>query len=272
MLASNFSNRARTLQSTTPLSNDQIQRVAPSIFAGAAHESRSDRYAYIPTIDVLEALRGEGFEPFFACQTATRKEGRQEHTKHMLRLRHASQIVGKEVNEIILLNSHDGTSSYQMLAGCFRFVCANGMVIGDTAGDVRVRHTGEATGEVIEGAYEVLNHMAAVDEQRESMKSVQLKPSEQRALASAALSYRWEDKPAPVTEDAILMPRRSEDRGADLWSTFNRVQENMLRGGLRGRNQKGRPTRTREMKGIDSSVRMNRALWVLSEQLREAVS
>jgi hypothetical protein len=38
----------------------------------------------------------------------------------MLRLRHASQINGAEANEIILLNSHDGTSSYQMLAGQFR--------------------------------------------------------------------------------------------------------------------------------------------------------
>ncbi|OZA36388.1 MAG: F plasmid protein 32-like protein (CMGI-2), partial [Hydrogenophilales bacterium 17-64-34] len=29
----------------------------------------------------------------------------------MLRLRHAAQINGAEANEIILLNSHDGTSS-----------------------------------------------------------------------------------------------------------------------------------------------------------------
>ncbi|MNW03587.1 hypothetical protein D3C71_1995420 [compost metagenome] len=40
------------------------------------------------------------------------------------RLRHASQINGREANEIILLNSHDGTSSYQMLAGMFRLLPA----------------------------------------------------------------------------------------------------------------------------------------------------
>jgi len=38
----------------------------------------------------------------------------------MIRLRHASQITGTEANEIVLLNSHDGTSSYQMSAGMFR--------------------------------------------------------------------------------------------------------------------------------------------------------
>ncbi|EER8463752.1 DUF945 domain-containing protein, partial [Escherichia coli] len=29
----------------------------------------------------------------------------------------------------ILLNSHDGTSSYQMLPGYFRFVCQNGCAV-----------------------------------------------------------------------------------------------------------------------------------------------
>ncbi|OKN68838.1 hypothetical protein AM469_006565 [Pseudomonas aeruginosa] len=56
------------------------------------------------------------------CQTRVRNEDRREYTKHLIRLRHASQINGDEANEIILLNSHDGTSSYQMLAGMFRFV------------------------------------------------------------------------------------------------------------------------------------------------------
>ncbi len=56
----------------------------------------------------------------------------------MIRLRHASQINGSEANEIIFLNSHDGTSSYQMLAGMFRFVCQNGLVCGDAVAGVRV--------------------------------------------------------------------------------------------------------------------------------------
>lgn len=63
-----------------------------------------------------------------ACRTRVRDEGKGEHTKHMLRLRHASQINGAEAKEIVLLNSHDGTSSYQMVAGMFRFVCSNGLV------------------------------------------------------------------------------------------------------------------------------------------------
>ncbi|WP_235661928.1 DUF932 domain-containing protein, partial [Pseudomonas savastanoi] len=76
--------------------------------------------------------------PFMACQTRVRDQGKREHTKHMLRLRHASQILDQEANEIILLNSHDGSSSYQMIGGKFRFVCANGLVLGDLAADQKV--------------------------------------------------------------------------------------------------------------------------------------
>ncbi|MBO1011881.1 DUF932 domain-containing protein, partial [Acidovorax sp. SD340] len=119
-LASRFAPQSPVLRSEHPLSDDQIRAVAPSIFAQAPHGSRSERYSYIPTATVLQELRGEGFQPFMVCQTRVRQEGRRDFTKHMIRLRHASQINGREANEIILLNSHDGTSSYQMLAGMFR--------------------------------------------------------------------------------------------------------------------------------------------------------
>ncbi|MCV5598190.1 DUF945 domain-containing protein, partial [Escherichia coli] len=82
-------------------------------FGSDKHESRSDRYTYIPTITILESLQCEGFEPFFACQTKVRDQSKREHTKHMLRLRRAGQLTGHQVPEIILLNSHDGSSSYQ---------------------------------------------------------------------------------------------------------------------------------------------------------------
>ena len=163
-LASRFASRSPVLRSERPLSDDQIRAVAPSIFADAPHESRSERYSYIPTATVLQELRGEGFEPFMVTQTRVRNDDRRDYTKHMIRLRHSSQINGREANEIILLNSHDGTSSYQMLAGMFRFVCSNGLVCGDTVADVRVPHKGDVAGLVIEGAYQVLGGFEQVNE------------------------------------------------------------------------------------------------------------
>lgn len=271
-LASRFASRSPSLRSDYPLSDDQIHRVAPSIFADAPHESRSERYSYIPTAAILTELRKEGFQPFMVTQTRVRDEGKREHTKHMLRLRHASQINGAEANEIVLLNSHDGTSSYQMLAGMFRFVCSNGLVCGDTVADVRVPHKGDVAGSVIEGAFEVLSGFERVKESREAMRAITLDEGEAEVFARSALALKYDptdNKPAPITESQILMPRRFDDRRPDLWSVFNRTQENLTKGGLHGRSANGRRQQTRPVQGIDSDVRLNRALWMLADGLRQ---
>ena len=106
-----------------PLTNEQLYRFAPSIFAQEKHGSRSDKYTYIPTIEVVNGLRKEGFQPFWAVQSRSRDENKRNFTKHMIRLRHENQIADREVCEIVLINSHDGTSSYQMMCGIFRLVC-----------------------------------------------------------------------------------------------------------------------------------------------------
>lgn len=271
-LARSFAHHSPALRSDSPLSNDQIARVAPSILATEKHESRSDRYTYIPTIAVLDGLRKEGFEPFFVCQTRVRDENKRDHTKHMLRLRHANQITGEEADEIILLNSHDGTSSFQLVAGMFRFVCKNGMVCGETLADIRVPHKGNIVHNVIQGAHDVLDGFNLIREQKEGMKAITLDRDEQAIFAETALSLKYEpspDVPAPITGDQLLRARRFEDRRDDLWTTFNRVQENMIRGGLSGRSATGRNMTTREVTGIDQNVKLNRALWVLSERMRE---
>ncbi len=97
--ATQFPFRFPVLRADHPLSDDQIRTVAPSIFAKDKHESRSDRYRYIATGAVLSELRKEGFQPFMVCQTRVSDEGKREHTKHMVRLRHADQINGAEANE-----------------------------------------------------------------------------------------------------------------------------------------------------------------------------
>jgi hypothetical protein len=270
-LASRFSGQSNSLGSSVPLLDDQIMRVAPSIFAEEKHGSRSDRYTYIPTIDVLQKLRKEGFQPFFVCQTRSRDLNKREHSKHMVRLRHASQINADEANEIILLNSHDGASSYQMLSGIFRFACSNGMVCGDTLSDIRVRHQGDIVNNVIEGAFTVLEDFDKVNEQKDGMKSLTLDAGEQAAFAKAALSLKYDTElaPAPVTENQILRARRSADTAPDLWTTFNRTQENMIQGGLRAKSAAGKRTTTRPVASIDTNIKLNRALWVLADEMRK---
>ena len=277
-LAARFARSTHVIRSDTPLAEEQMRLAAPSIFALGKHQSRSERYTYIPTIEVLRGLKKEGFEPFMVAQSRSRIEGRTEYTKHMIRMRHAGRLTTRpEANEIILINSHDGASSYQMLAGVFRFVCCNGLVCGTVSNDIRIPHKGNVEGEVIEGAFRVLEDFEAVDASTEVMKGLTLKPEEERAFATAALALRYGERtggqpPAPITAGQLVEARRPEDLARDLWTTFQRVQENAVRGGQPGRSGQGRRIRTREVGSIDRGVSLNRALWVLAEEMRRIKS
>ncbi|RLX12724.1 DUF932 domain-containing protein [Escherichia coli] len=287
---------ANQIRRDRPLTHEELMHYVPGIFGEDRHTSRSERYTYIPTITVLESLQREGFQPFFACQTRVRDPGRREYTKHMLRLRRAGEINGEHVPEIILLNSHDGTSSYQMLPGYFRFVCQNGCVCGQSLGEVRVPHRGNVVEKVIEGAYEVRGVFDRIEEKRDAMQSLVLPPPARQALAQAALTYRYGemqslvlppparqalaqaaltyrygDEHQPVTTADILTPRRREDYGKDLWSAYQTIQENMLKGGISGRSAKGKRIHTRAIHNIDTDIKLNRALWVMAETLLESL-
>jgi hypothetical protein len=265
-LASRFG-RINHIRRDRPLTHEELMSHVPSVFGEDKHASRSERYTYIPTITLLEHLQREGFEPFFACQTRVRDQGKVAHTKHMLRLRRAGQITGQQVPEIILLNSHDGSSSYQMLPGLFRSVCSNGLVCGESFGEVRVPHKGDVVERVIEGAYEVLDVFERVEEKRDAMQSLLLPPPAQKALADAALRYRFGESHQPVTSTQILTPRRKEDGSHDLWTVYQRVQESLIKGGLTGKNAQGKYRRTRAVTGIDGDIKLNRALWVMAESM-----
>ena len=158
-----------------------------------------------------------------------------------------------------------------MLSGVFRFACANGIVCGESYTDIRVPHKGDFLENVIEGAYSVLNNFELVNTQMASMKALALNDQEQAAFARAALTLKYDEEiqPALITETDLLRARRASDAEHDLWSTFTRVQENMLRGGVHGRSATGKRMTTRPVKGIDQNIKLNRALWTLAEEMKK---
>ena len=113
--------------------------------------------------------------------------------------------------------------------------------------------------------------MPAVNAQIENYKSITLNTEEQHALAQAGMALRWEEGESPVKPEQVVQINRREDTANDLWTAFNRIQENILRGGLRGlkRDALGRVKRvtTREVKSVTENVRLNKALWVLADEM-----
>ena len=271
--AVNFTSRTGSIEP------ERLRQIAPSIFAEGAHGSRSAAYKYIPTSEILTGLAREGFRPYAVMQGGSREEDKRGFTKHLIRLRHDSQPlqVGGTHNEIVLLNSHDGTSSYRLMAGVFRLICGNGMVVAQNLiDDIRIPHKGNIEGQVIEGCISILDRLPEVSESIREMSTLRLTPGEQQAFARAALVARYDDpeKPAPVKAEQILTLRRNEDAAPTMWNTLNAVQENLVRGGLGyvQRNENGRLVarrRTREIGGIDQNTNINRALWALAEEMKK---
>lgn len=265
------------------LTLEMVRQYAPSAFATQPHESRSERYTYIPTVNVIEGMIKAGFQPFSASQSRSRIEGKAEFTKHMIRFRHmdVSQIhaVGDVLPEVVLVNSHDGTSAYKLIAGFFRLVCSNGLMIADSTVDsVSVMHKGNVISEVVQASNGIIENSHKALSAVSTWKNLQLTSGEQNAFAEAAHTVRFADSEGkvttPITASQLLQARRHDDTGSDLWKTFNRVQENVIKGGLTAvqRDAQGRRIRrvsTRQVKGIDQDVKLNRALWQLAERMAE---
>ncbi|SIT13520.1 DUF932 domain-containing protein [Insolitispirillum peregrinum] len=271
-LATRFGRNSHQISGREALDNEALFRHVPSVFAREAHDSRSERYVYVPTIEIVEGLRREGWFPFFALQSVPRDGTRHGHAKHMLRLRRDDGIGKPEAAEVIIVNSHDGTSAYQMFAGVLRFVCTNSMIAGERFEEVRVPHKGGIQDRIIEGVYTVAEDFPRLIESAETMKDIRLSRDEQQVLAEASLVARYGEEESPVRPDQIIVPRRREDAGQNLWQTFNVIQENLIRGGLDGRRQTAdgriRRSRTRPINGIDQNVGLNRVLWTLAEGMQ----
>jgi len=272
-LATRFGRNSHQISGREALDNEALYAHVPSIFAREAHDSRSERYVYVPTIDIVEGLRREGWLPFFAVQAVPRDGDRMGHAKHMLRLRRDDGIGKPEAAEVILVNSHDGTTSFQLFAGMLRFVCTNSLVAGERFEEVRVQHKGNIQHDIIEGVYSVAEDFPRLIDASETMKEITLSTDERHVLAEASLVARYGEDESPIRPDQIITPRRREDNGQSLWMTFNAIQENMIRGGLHGqkRNAEGRIRRsqTRAINGIDQNVTLNRALWTLAEGMQK---
>ncbi|QHG74452.1 DUF932 domain-containing protein [Ensifer adhaerens] len=262
------------------LTEDEMRGFAPSIFATSAHESRSERFKPIPTIEILRALAKEGFMPVGARQSVSRTEGKANFTKHLIRLRRLDDgniyHVGDTVCEILLKNANDGTSAYELLAGLFRVCCLNSLVAQTgTIDAIKVRHSGDVQGKVIEGTYRVLGEAERTLAAPQDWSGLRVGREARKVLAEAAHLVRFGDAEGsltnPIKPEQLLVPRRVEDRAEDLWTVWNVVQENSIKGGLRGvkRDEFGRARRStsRPVNGIDQDIKLNKALWLIGERM-----
>ncbi|PWT83048.1 MAG: hypothetical protein C5B58_07200 [Acidobacteria bacterium] len=248
------------------LSSDTLQQRVPAVFAPGAHERTSPSYTFISTARVLDALKLAGFEPVEARQ-ATRARS-PVHARHLIRLRRRFETIQLRdaIPEIVFLNSHDGTSAYQLRVGLFRVVCTNGLIVSAGVFPTwRVMHRGDVVADVVTAALQITERFGALVAAVERMEHTSLDRLQQLDFAAEAITLRFpKDLHGGLQPSQLLVPRRAEDAGNDLWRTFNVVQENILRGGLVRRSASHRLTRTRRITAIREDVRLNSGLWELA--------
>jgi hypothetical protein len=276
---------------------DELRRKVPSAFQSQPHHSRSHRYAFVDTGDVIKGMLTAGYVPYFAVQSRSRTVDKQDYTKHMIKFGHPDNMGGLHVGDslplLAMINSHDGSSAYELESALFRLVCSNGlMVAGKQFSSVKVYHKGNIVDNVIDGSYQVIQESEKALTASVQWGQLQLTDGEQKLFADAVHDVRFADSDGkittPIKAEQLLQARRAHDgiqtagyrlggvygfAKTDLWHTLNVVQENVIKGGLHGVRNPGtrerRRVTTRQVNGIDQDVRLNKAIWMFAEKLAE---
>lgn len=237
-----------------------------------AHEKTGARYEMVPTKLMIDILADHGWLPSKILES--RSNIYHGFQKHIVRFRNESQLpvqVGEYVPELVLFNSHMGSSAFKLMSGVFRLICTNGLVTGDTFDSQTVRHTGFAVEKAERAIKLITDQMPRTIEGVEKMRAVNLNDSERMALAESALELvKDPEGKYSINPKSLISPWRYQDaRDTSLWSTFNVIQENVIKGGVRRVDSLGRRNRTRAVQDVKKNIDLNRALWTLAEKMAE---
>jgi len=257
----------------TALEDTQLRNLAPSIFAAGPMTGVSDRYTFVPTSRIVSGLREHEWVPVAVEEQRIRSELRRGFQKHLIRFRLAAQMESlDEWNvELVLLNSHDAGCAYQLHAGLYRRICSNGLVLSSESFEaIRFRHSGLEPEAVVTASFRLIEYMPRVGELVDRFRNHTLDGEGAQRFAEHALLLRYPTlAEAPVDAETLLQARRPEDEGNDVWHVVNRCQESLVRGGVSDHRHdpRGRLRSVRALRGIDSKVTLNKALWGLAERV-----
>ncbi|MCO5763242.1 MAG: DUF945 domain-containing protein [Chromatiaceae bacterium] len=242
---------------------EAAKKAAPSLFASHAHPDMSRRYTFLSTAALLEPLVAEGWQITNVGQRIARRRD-PNFTRHVVRVRppltKALTDVGDAVPEVVITNSHDGQSKLILMAALFRLVCTNGLVVSSMEfGGLSIRHAGDIE-VAMARVQEALTRSTDSLDQVHRMQQVNLTREQQLGYASNVSKLVWGADDFDTSR--LLEARRSADAGDDVWHVFNRVQENVMRGGLPiHREHNTRASVTRGITHIGRSIDLNLALW-----------
>jgi hypothetical protein len=258
------------------LTGDEIKQRANSIFTTSAAPTVSDKFTHIPTYKVIEDMEQLGWGVVDAKQVKARKGA--GYQKHLVVFRNPEVVIngadGDTVfPQILLTNSNDGKNAFTFTAGLFRLICENGLVISTQEFEsVRIRHMGYTFEELQNQVRVMVEQLPLTVESMNKMKQVQLNEEQAKMLAKKALTTRFTEEQVDnikVDLNELLKPTRDEDKGTDLWSVFNVIQEKILEGNfnyISGIKQR----KARKVKNFKQDIEINQKLFAMAAEFMAA--
>lgn len=259
-----------------PLTSEQLMEKAPSVFSDGKQQHLSERYAFVPTSDVVNFMEQNGWFPIQAVEVKTRKESNRGYQRHMVRFRHPelsfNQVEGDDnFVDILLTNSHDGKSSFTFQLGVFRLICSNGLVVKTTdMGVARVRHLLNGDEQEFNRMFtEVLNTlMNQIPKTVTSIKQMQnteMSDQQIKEFALNAATARFQQRISKLDQQhlvkELIKAERKQDQGNNVWVVFNRLQEKLIKGNYSYSNTNNKQRKARSLSNIVQQTKLNSKLF-----------
>ena len=245
------------------LSIETLKRVTPSVFATSPSPKMSQKYTFVPTIEIVENFDREGWKVYSAKQV-----GSGQYAQHELRLRNGGlPNVGDSLIEAVIRNSHNGLSAFSVSSGLHRLVCSNGLTVPTSVADsISVKHMKFDMGMVREITDQFAERLPVIQRSVGKMETTFLEEERLVDFVNKSALIRWEKGSLPkINVEDFLRPERDGDVGNSVWKTFNIIQEKFVRGGLKYQSKKGRFTSMKELKNFQNINKINTNLWELAE-------
>lgn len=225
------------LQNSEFKSLNELKEIAPSIFTAKPSSDVSDKYSHIPTDRLIKDMEVLGWGVVDAKEVKARKN--VGYQKHLVVFRNPDVVINGQNDDtvfpqILLTNSHDGKNAFTFTAGLFRMVCENGLVISTNEFEkVSIRHMGYDFDELQKQINDMVEKLPLTVESMNKMIDTKLSQESIIEFAKDMLAVRFpEEELNRITIDMneFVTPVRDEDKGDDLWSIFNVVQEKIIDG------------------------------------------
>jgi len=252
------------LSKSQELTKDELRDIAPSIFSTMPSPEVSKKYSHIPTYKLIDDMKLLGWKAIDAKEVKARQKSTVGFQKHLVVFRNPDIVINQMPNniresitsptgyrrtdgtfakknpidtvfpQILLTNSHDGKNAFTFTAGLFRMICENGLVISTNEFEkVSIRHMGYDFDELQKQIQEMTERLPLTVESMNNMISTKMEQESIVKFAKDMLAVRFPEdelKRITIDMDEFITPVRPEDKGEDLWSVFNVIQEKIIEG------------------------------------------